>query len=108
MYGAPVTASLEIPQELPSYFSQIPAPIPVMQDAKVGTLRLEGTLLRNLPPMPSGVLNDLSFTNSRQIEAAQLMNDLRAVHEITRMQERRSKAIAKARNRQAQRASERR
>ena len=108
MYGAPVIAPMEIPQELPSYFTQVPAPIPVMQDATVGTLRLEGTLLKNLPPMPSGALNDLSFTNSRQIEAAELMNDLRAAYQITRMQEKRSKAIAKARGRQTQRAAERR
>ena len=75
MYGAPVTAPIEIPQEPPSYFSQVPAPLPEMKDATVGTLRLEGTLAKRLPPMPSGELQNLSFTNSKQLEVAQQQYD---------------------------------
>ena len=98
MYGAPVTAPMEIPQEPPSYFSQVPAPLPEMKDATVGTLRLEGTLAKRLPPMPSGELQDLSFTNSKQLEAAQLMNEMRYVYDISRQQASNSRRIAKRKN----------
>ena len=109
MYGAPVTAPMEIPQSPPSYFSRAEMKeMPEIKDATVGTLRLAGTLDKRLPNMPSGELNDLSFTNSRQIEAQQLMNDMRYVYDISRTQASRSKAVAKARGRQAQRAAERR
>ena len=82
--------------------------LPSIKDATVGTLRLEGTLAKRLPSMPSGELNDLYFTNSRQLEAEQLMNDMRAVYDISRDQTARSKAKAKAQGHQAQRAAERR
>ena len=82
--------------------------LPEIKDATVGTLRLEGTLAKRLPSMPSGELNDLYFTNSRQLEAEKLMNDMRAVYDISRQQAARSRAIAKARGRQTQRAAERR
>ncbi len=82
--------------------------LPEIKDATVGTLRLEGTLAKRLPSMPSGELNDLYFTNSRQLEAEKLMNDMRSVYDISRQQKARSKAIAKAKGRQAQRAAERR
>ena len=82
--------------------------LPEIKDATVGTLRLEGTLAKRLPGMPSGELNDLYFTNSRQLEAEQLMNDMRYVYDISRQQTARSKAKAKARGRQTQRAAERR
>jgi len=82
--------------------------LPEIKDATVGTLRLEGTLSKRLPGMPSGELEGLSFTNSRQLEAEQLMNDMRYVYDISRKQQQRSRALAKARGRQAQRAAERR
>ena len=82
--------------------------LPEIKDATVGTIRLEGTLAKRLPSMPSGELQDLGFTNYRQLEAEQLMNDMRYVYDISRKQTARSKAKAKARGRQAQRAAERR
>jgi len=82
--------------------------LPEIKDATVGTLRLEGTLTKRLPSMPSGDLEGLGFTNYRQMEAEKLMNDMRAVYDISRQQSARSKAIAKARGRQAQRQAERR
>ena len=82
--------------------------LPEIKDATVGTLRLEGTLSKRLPGMPSGELEGLSFTNSKQLEAEQLMNDMRYVYDISRKQQQRSRALAKARGRQAQRAAERR
>ena len=108
MYGADVRSPMEIPQAPPSYFSQVEAPLPEMKDASVGTLRLEGTLAKRLPPMPSGELQNLSFTNSKQIEAAQLMNDMRYVYDISRRQQAVSRTRARERNRQAQKQAERR
>jgi len=98
MYGAPVTGPMEVPQNPPSYFAQIPAELPAIKDATVGTLRLEGTLAKRLPPMPSGELQDLSFTNSKQLEAMQLMNEMRNAYGISRQQQSISKARAKQRN----------
>ena len=108
MYGAPVTAPMEIPQEPPSFFSKIPAELPAMKDASVGTVRLEGTLAKRMPSMPSGELNDLSFTNSRQLEAAELMRDMKYVYDISRKQTSESNKRAKAKGRAAQRQAERR
>ena len=82
--------------------------LPSIKDATTGTLRLENTLVKRMPSMPSGETNDLNFTNSRQLEAEQLMNDMRYVYDISRDQTARSKAKAKARGRQAQRSAERR
>ena len=95
-YGADVRVPMEVPQEPPSYFAQVPAELPVMKDATVGTLRLEGTLAKRLPPMPSGELNDLSFTNSKQLEAMELMAGMRKAYGISRQYDKRSKAKAKA------------
>ena len=107
MYGAPVTQPLEVPYSPPSQFAQAPLPeMAEIKDATVGTLRLEGTLAKRLPGMPSGDLDNLAFSNSRQVEAAQLMNDMRYVYGISRQQSARSKAIAKAKGRQAQKQFE--
>jgi len=70
--------------------------LPEIKDATVGTLRLAGTLAKRLPSMPSGDLQDLAFTNARQLEAEQLMNDIRASYDISRQYDKRSKAKAKA------------
>jgi len=81
---------------------------PTIKDASAGTLQLGNTLDKRLPSMPSGDLNDLGFTNYRQLEAEKLMTEMRVVFDISRQQAARSKAIAKARGRQSQRAAERR
>ena len=108
MYGAPVTAPMAIPQQIASAFSRPDmTEIPELKDATTDTIRLEGTLAKRMPDMPSGDLNDLSFSNSRQVEAQQLMNDMRYVYDISRDQTARSKAKAKARGRQAERQVER-
>ena len=108
MYGAPVTAPMEIPQQIASAFSRPEmAEMPEIKDTTAGTIRLEGTLAKRMPNMPSGDLNNLSFSNSRQLEAQQLMNDMRNSYAISRGQTNRSKALAKARGRQAQKQVER-
>jgi len=81
---------------------------PTIKDASAGTLQLGNTLDKRLPNMPSGDLNDLGFTNYRQLEAEKLMTEMSVVFDISRQQAARSKAIAKARGRQSQRAAERR
>ena len=108
MYGAPVTAPMEVPRPRPSYFAQVPAGLPEIKDATVGTIRLAGTLDKRLPSMPSGDLNDLSFTNSKQIEAQKYMNEMRYVYDISRRQEAVSRARARKRNEQSQKQAERR
>ena len=109
MYGAPVTAPMVIPQTIRSAFSQPEmAEMPSIKDATAGTIRLEGTLAKRMPSMPSGDLNDLSFSNYRQIEAQKLMNEMSIAHSESKQYVNRSRAIAKAKNRQAQRAAERR
>ncbi len=80
--------------------------LPEIKDASVKTLRLEGTLAKRLPGMPSGDLENLGFTDYKQQEAAKLMNDMRYVFDISRQQASRSKALAKAKNRRAQRQAE--
>ena len=88
------------PRELPE--------LPEIKDGSLDTIRLQGTLSRRLPSMPSGELNDLHFTNSRQLEAEKFANDMRASYKISREQTKHGQARARARNRQAQRAAERR
>ena len=82
--------------------------LPEIKDISSETLKLGTKLDARLPSMPSGELNDLSFTNHRQEAAAELMEGIRQSYEVTRRQSRRSKAKAKARNRQAQKQAERR
>ena len=108
MYGAPVTAPIEIPQEGPSYFSAVAAELPQIKDATVETIRLAGTLDKRLPAMPSGDLANLSFTNYKQIESQQLMNDMCASYDISRRQQAKTRVRARERNRQAQKQAERR
>jgi len=81
---------------------------PAIKDATTSTLRLENAVASRLPSMPGGATNDLGFTNYRQLEAEQLANEMRSAYAISRQYDRRSRAIARAKNRRAQRAAERR
>ena len=81
--------------------------LPEIEDARTETLRLKGTLTKRLPGMASGDLNDLAFTNARQLEAEQLMNEMRYVYDISRRQSARSKAIAREKNRRNDRQMQR-
>ena len=105
-YGAPVTAPMEIPPEVYSSPNAPELPglpeMPELVDAKVKGLRLQGTLAKALPPMA----NAGSMTNVRQMEAEEYARDIGIAFDISRQQERRSKAIAKAKGRQMQRAAE--
>ena len=105
-YGAPVTAPMEIPQTV--YRSPNAPPdlelneLPVITDAGVTGLRLQGTLAKALPPMKKVS----SMTNVRQMEAEEYANDIRAAFNISKQYDRRSKAIAKAKGRQMERMSQ--
>jgi len=80
--------------------------LPPIQDASVATLRRRGTLLKNLPAMGTLSVPDLYFTNTRALEAEQYANDIRSAFEISRQYDKRSRALAKARNYQTQKATE--
>ena len=73
--------------------------LPVLVDAKAKGLRLQGTLAKALPPMA----NVGSMTNVRQMEAEEYANDIRAAFEISRQYDKRSRALARAKNRQMER-----
>ena len=82
--------------------------LPTIKDSTVDTLRLEGAIAKRLPGMPSGELSDLAFSDSRRREAERYAAEIGAAFDISRQQKARSKAIAKAKGRQAQRLAERR
>ena len=104
-YGAPVTAPMEIPPEVNRSPFAPPAPelaeLPIITDAKTTGLRLQGTLAKALPPMA----NVGSMTNVRQMEAEQYARDIKASFGISRAYDKRSKALARARERATERAA---
>ena len=53
-------------------------------------------------------MKGVAFTNARAEEAAQMANDMRAAFAYSKAANKRSKAVAKAKGRQAQRIAERR
>jgi hypothetical protein len=76
--------------------------MPELVDAKTSGLRLQGTLAKALPAMADVG----SMTNVRQMEAEEYARDIGIAFDISRQQQARSKAIAKAKGRQMQRAAE--
>ena len=75
--------------------------LPQIVDAKVSGLRLQGTLAKALP----GIKEAGSMTNVRQMEAEQYARDIGVAFDISRQQQKRSQAIARAKNRQMERAA---
>ena len=104
-YGAPVTAPMEIPPEVYSSRNAPELPglpeMPELVDAKTKGLRLQGTLAKALPPMASAG----SMTNVRQMEAAEYARDIGLSFDRSKRQQKRSQAIARAKNRQMERAA---
>ena len=77
------------------------AELPDIKAADTETLRLQGTLVKRMPSLPGGSLNDLAYTNYRaEAQAADAFATGQA-NEINKAYLRRSAAIAKAKNRQA-------
>jgi hypothetical protein len=104
-YGAPVTGPMEIPPEVYSSPNAPELPglpeFPELIDAKTNGLRLQGTLAKALP----GIKNAGSMTNVRQMEAEQYAAEIGAAFDISRQQEARSRAIARQKNRDMERAA---
>ena len=75
--------------------------LPIIVDAKSSGLRLQGTLAKALPPMADVG----TMTNVRQMEAEEYARDIAAAFDISKQYEKRSKAIARAKNRRATRAA---
>ena len=75
---------------------------PEVNDVSTELIRIQGNLAKRLPAMSAGqyMNQELSFTNARQLEAMQLMNDMRAAYAVSRSYDKRNKAVAKARARQ--------
>ena len=77
--------------------------LPEIVDAKTKGLRLQGTLAKALPPMAKVGYS----SNIRQIEAEEYARDIRAAFDISRQYDKRSKAIARAKNRRQESAAKR-
>jgi len=103
MYGYPVTGPMEIPREVYRSPNAPPPPelleLPQINDAKVSGLRLQGTLAKSLP----GMAEVGSMTNVRRMEAEQYAAEIGAAFNISKQQQQRSNAIARAKNRQMER-----
>ncbi len=103
MYGFPVTSPMEIPIEVYRSPNAPPPPelkeLPQINDAKTSGLRLQGTLAKALP----GIAEAGTMTNVRRMEAEQYAAEIGAAFDISRQQQQRSKALAKAKGRQMER-----
>ena len=106
-YGAPVTGPMVIPQEVYRSPNAPDTPqlaeLPEIIDARTNGLRLQGTSAKALP----GITEAGSMTNVRQMEAAEFARDMGIAFGESKAYEQRSKAIARAKNRQAQTIAER-
>ena len=104
-YGAPVTGPMEIPPEVYSSPNAPELPglpeFPELIDAKTNGLRLQGTLAKALP----GIKNAGSMTNVRQMEAEEYARDIGEAFDISRRQQSISRARARQKNRDMERAA---
>ena len=77
--------------------------LPEIQEATPASLRIQA---KRLPLMPGGETGDLSFNNYRQQQVAQEMYAIKLATAERKAYEQRSRAIAKAKGRAAQRWAE--
>ena len=77
--------------------------LPEFQSVGVPDSRSLNTRMLAMPGM-----SRVQFTDARQREAAELANKMRAAYYYTKADNKRSRAVAKAKNRRAQRIAERR
>ena len=75
--------------------------LPEIIDARSTGLRLQATSAKALP----GMTDVGSMTNIRQMEAMQYANDIKAAFAISKAYDKRSRAIARAKNRRMERAA---
>lgn len=78
--------------------------IPDLPDTSLPSLKAVGR--PRMGALPG--ITDVKFTDSRAREAEEYANDMRAAFAYSKSANKRSSAIAKAKNRQAQKAAERR
>ena len=109
MYGAPVDIPVVLEEEpyIPGQYLPEEAAINLLQDTSVAALKRRGTLLAQMPPI--SVLGTEKFSNSnwKAQEALQYAQEMKIASDETKRYQRRSRAIAKAKGRQAQKAAER-
>ena len=83
------------------------AEIPAIKETSTSAIRIQDAVAKRLPEMPGGALQNLYGSNYRQIQQAEEARDIGAASEITKSYNKRSKAIARAKNYSDQKAAER-
>ena len=108
MYGAPTTSPmvLEADPYIPGQYLPEAAVITPMHDASVTALRRKGTLLKAMPPISNLGTEKFSNSNWRAQEALEYAQGMKLASDETKRYQRRSRAIAKAKGRQAQKYAE--
>ena len=106
-YGGffPVSAPMVVPREETGsiFLPETPAlaELPEIIDARTTGLRLQGTSAKALP----GMTDVGSMTNVREMEAMELARDIGLAFGESKAYEKRSQAIARAKNRMMERAA---
>ena len=112
-YGAPTTAPISDGYVPPSpYNPGVNAPLPdsslpTMVDLTVERLGKRGTLAKGLPALPASEIGDLSFTNYKQIEAAENAYAEAVGSADRKSAERYNRKVSAAKDDQAQKYAER-
>ena len=108
MYGAPVDSPMILEEEpyIPGQYLPEVAEIMPMQDTSVAALKRRGTLVKQMPPI--SILGTEKFSNSnwKALEALQYAQEMKIASDETKKWQKRNRAVAKARGRQAQKIAE--
>ena len=76
-------------------------------ELSIDSIRRKGTLVKSLPPIDNYGAEKLYTANWKAIDAAEYAQAIKAATNETKAYNRRSRAIARAKGRQMQRAAER-
>lgn len=112
-YGAPTTAPITDGYVPPSPYNpgaNAPLPdssLPFIKDASTERLGKRGTLAKGLPALPASEIGDLSFTNYKQIEAAEYAYAQAVGAADRKSAEKYNRRVAAAKDDQAQKYAER-
>ena len=112
-YGPPTTAPISDGYVPPSPYNpgaNAPLPdssLPLIRDLTVENLGKRGTLAKGLPALPASEIGDLSFTNYKQIEAAENAYATAVGSADRKQAEKYNRAVAAAKDDQAQKYAER-
>ena len=113
-FGASIHAPMTDGYEPPSPYNiggSAPSPdisIAPMKDASSSALGRRNTLVKTLPAMPASEMGDLSYTNFAAEQAQLTAYAMGVAGAERKFAEKRSKAISRAKDRQAQRIAEKR